>query len=55
MPGHKLVSCPTLRRTGDEQRERYYYGVMFGLETARDERAAIVAAMIRESTTPRQN
>ena len=34
---------------GDAKHERYYYGVMFGLETARDELAAIVADMMRES------
>jgi hypothetical protein len=28
---------------GDAQRERFYYGVMFGIETARDELARIVA------------
>jgi hypothetical protein len=39
-------------RAGDERQEFYYYGVMFGLETARDELAAIVADMMREATTP---
>jgi hypothetical protein len=34
---------------GDAKHERYYYGVMFGLETARDELAAIVAEMMREA------
>ncbi len=37
-------------RAGDEKHERYFYGVMFGLETARDELAQIVADMMRGST-----
>jgi hypothetical protein len=36
-------------RAGDEYQERYY-GVMFGLETARDELAAIVANMMKAAT-----
>jgi hypothetical protein len=39
-------------RVGDAKRERYYYGVMFGLETARDELAQIGAAMMREAADP---
>ncbi len=36
-------------RAGDEKHERYYYGVMFGLETARDELAQLVADMMRDA------
>ena len=39
---------------GDAKHERYYYGVMFGLETARDELAQIVAEMMRETTDPNE-
>jgi hypothetical protein len=37
-------------RAGDEHQERYYYGVMFGLETARERLAQLVADMMRETT-----
>lgn len=41
-------------RAGDEHQERYYYGVMFGLETARDQLAQLVADMMREAARPRK-
>jgi hypothetical protein len=34
-------------RKGDDQQERYFYGVMFGLETCHDELARVVADMMR--------
>jgi hypothetical protein len=36
---------------GDAQRERYYYGVMFGVEIARDELTQIVAEVMQAQVT----